>query len=199
MADASDKRPKVSDFLDNRTAEDFEAQDEMRFESAVVEYLLRHYRVPAKVKFEMLNEHAAQEGFKTLRLEAFHERFPDFPVQLFAKKFRKLRETCPVHKLFEKFDATPFAKAYVDLEEEFDEELFGSYALIFHWPYLKQCATSQGGALVLHQHADDDSEATGVRLTFYGDAVGADYYLDPLWRFLAVAGPVELFDSREGA
>lgn len=187
--DMPDYRDGFHDMIDDRTVEDFQLEDEARFEDAIVGWLLNRYCSGNSVKYEMLQEYADEHGVKRLTLEAFHDRFPQYPLRLFARKFPKIVAACPVHRFFEKFDKTVICKAFDELSDLYDPDAYSNYGMAFFWPHLRQIKTQAGGVLVLHTLEEDPPDVPGTRIVLrLEESPGSprELHLEPLWRLAEI-------------
>jgi hypothetical protein len=184
MAKSDPKRiaPTMDQLIGELGVEDLKQLAEDRFEDDVVNHLFSRYKLDSRAKQRMLQSAKLNQDHPHLTLAAFYEEFPSFPVYLVARKFPKIREESPVHKIFMDFANRQYTKAYDALADVLPEDVW-TYGLVFHWGYLKrtgrQKVDERASALVLHNR-NTLADAPGVRLRWWGADREEPLFLEPL-------------------
>lgn len=149
------------------------AQDEQRFEAAVVERILTCYGRAAAMREEIYRR--TQGSAARLTFDAFWAAFPGyFPLYLFVRRFRRLPAELPLHRLLDRFVTCRPVRALLQAQ---DQAPAPDPGLVFFWPHLqdRRSQTRMGGALVLHRYG----------LGEFDDVAGAELRYrqgDTLWR-----------------
>ena len=168
--------------LMGHTAAEFSEMTEQRFETAVVETILKQFG-RLDVFREMRRDRQMRTGEYGVAFADFFEKYPQFPLFLFVRRFPKLEENLTVAVLVERFEKSKIWQEYSRVFDETPYGWNGTVGLVFFWPRLKVEKTSQGGALVLHNRPSVDVEIPGF---FAGlvDSSGQRYWLESLPRLL---------------
>lgn len=119
-----------------RTAKEWEQMAVSKFETTTAMLLFTHFGLPAKVKWQLVEEHQLRTGESGLTLEAVFGHYPSLPLRLHVCRFRKLPKELVISTMFNAFSTRPFMQAYERLREGLDtSELSGKViALIHPWP-----------------------------------------------------------------
>lgn len=176
--------PSMQRLINDLNSDELAQLDEAQFEDEIVALLLTRYGLSHHKK-AMLDAHAAQFGRKQLTLDAFHERF-NFPIRLFARKFRKIAERNPVHRFFTDFGNRDFTKSYLELRQTLGDEQQGmATGLVFFWPFIKGRSRTEerGSGLVLHNWGH--LRKRGTRFQWTATASGDSCVLEPFMALLA--------------
>ena len=156
MADR--ETPPGWDGVLSKTAADFSAEALVRFEGAVVEYILKRYGMDREFR-QLRSESLRIDKSPHVRFDLFIEAWPHFPAYLCVRQFQRVAENATLAKLVDQFDRTVIAKEWLDIPGSLPEDWASPVAMVFFWPYLKK-KTAHGGAMVLH-NCDCNQEVPG--------------------------------------
>ena len=116
---------------------ELEAWKHERYEEKIVRILFSHYDLPRRILHELLNNAQEQDGRSRLTLEAFHDRFPRFPIRLEAREWPKIAEKCTVARCFNDFFRQQFVEEFVELEASSLRDVGVPFGLVVYWSWLK--------------------------------------------------------------
>ena len=169
---------------------EMEAIEEEQYENLIVKYIFDKFRLSTDIKFKMLGERKREFGVGRLTLDDFYYHYPTFPVYLFARKIRKIKEDAPLHRWFSDFARRKFTRKLEELRNtEVPDDWDGPVGLVFHWPHLRGNPLTQGesvkrdpkGGLGLVVHTGEfDADQPGVRFRWVPPRGGDGLTVEPL-------------------
>lgn len=124
------------------------------FESGVVECIFAHFKLPAEVKHQMLDEFRTTFGLgfgaqPRLVLPMFYSHYAEFPIYLVVKRFKSWTKTLTLSRAMNTFGRDPLVKAWETLADDIPEEFADKSRGIVHpWPNVAH-------GMVLHNRALD--------------------------------------------
>jgi len=183
-----DDRPNMRRlFNDDKDVDSLRQMDEARFEEEIVNHLFSRYNLARSRKSKLLGEHRDLHGHFGLSLAAFGEEFPSFPIHLIARKFSKMREQNPVHKILADFLNRNCVQEFERLKDELPEGI-ETYGLVVHWGFLKatgkQKVDERASAVILHNREPRVDVVGAVRAYCVPRKRAARIYVETLSAFL---------------
>lgn len=161
----------------DKTAAEFQLDDERRFESAVVCKILDDCGFVADAR--RLRRSLGQVTFEDLM-----DNFPDFPYYLRSRFYRRLPEQLSIAALAERFDKTQVFRDYRKVLGDAYLDDISAAGLVLFWPHLRTGRTYAGGAMVLHNQAVIDSDTPGFYAVIPASKETGPAVLETLSRFL---------------
>ena len=176
---AKKRPPPGLDDLVGPTTADFQQHHTEEYEASVTGVLCRHYKVPTKVRGQMMDEQENLTGVRALTLGVWHEYFPSFPIYLGAVVIPHLPKDSTVSKLFTSFGRRKFMIEYETLLESRPPSADNmATGLVFRWPHLVGPGSGPAG-LVLHNRGMV-GEVPGVRILWTPPDDGEPLVIEPL-------------------
>lgn len=181
----SDRRKVLGDIA-APSAEDLRESREENFEEQIVLRLCSHYRVPTKERYRMQDAVSGATGKSWLSLDAWYNRFPDFPIFLGVKLITHVSKEATVSKMFLNFRDRRFVKEFDLLQEKRPELMSGAPSgLVFKWPHFPSRGAPPSG-LVLTDRPPTWA-VPGTRICWVpsgGDERESPLYIEPLSQLL---------------
>ena len=107
-------------------------------EEKIVKRLLKHYKLPKSVKWQLIDMCKEKYGEKRLGLAFFHLLFSTFPVFLHATPLDQQDRRLSLPDLFKKFERLPMWDGYQEARDRYSGWEAGKpVGVVFPWAYLR--------------------------------------------------------------